>query len=102
MAREDDYDESKAQWVWAERAARARVAELEAALRSVMVGGNHVALLIGSDHPSHTATHDDARKHYAMQEQYEAWCCWRTIMHARDVLEQKWKEAQMRGVKVDK
>ena len=33
MERQDDYDESKAQWVWAERAAKTRVAELEAALR---------------------------------------------------------------------
>lgn len=33
MERPDDYDESKAQWVWSERAARSRVAELEEALR---------------------------------------------------------------------
>ena len=64
-----------------------RIAELEAALRSVMIGGNHVALLIGVPHPPHTATHDEARSFYSMQEQYEAWCCWRTIMQARDVLE---------------
>ena len=65
----------------------ARIVELEAALRSVMIGGNHVALLIGADHPTHEATHDFARSHYKNQDQYEAWCCWRTIMLARDVLE---------------
>ncbi len=56
------------------------------ALRHVLIGGNHVALLIGSDHPPYAATHDEAREHYEMQEQYEAWCCWRTVMYARDAL----------------
>lgn len=70
-----------------EKAAAARIAELEAALRDVMIGGNHCALLIGADHPTHTASHDDALVHYGAGDKYEAWCCWRTIMRARDVLE---------------
>lgn len=60
---------------------------LRAALEKVMVGGNHVALLIGADHPPYTASHNDALKHYGAGDQYEAWCCWRTIMEARDVLD---------------
>lgn len=77
---------------WDEKAMEARIAELEAALKEVLIGGNHVALLIGADHPTHEATHDYAREHYyaspvGCQEHYEAWCCWRTIMRARDVLE---------------
>lgn len=66
-----------------------RIKALETALRSVMVGGNHVALLIGVDHPPYTATHDEALTHYGAGDQYEAWNCWRNIMHARDVLERK-------------
>lgn len=66
---------------------RGRITDLENALRIVLVGGNHAALLIGADHPPYTAPHDAARKHYAgRQDAYEAWCCWQTIMMARDVL----------------
>lgn len=65
-----------------------RVDELEAALRLVMVGGNHCALLIGADHPPADASHETARKHYSgRQEAYEAWCCWQTIMMARVALQ---------------
>jgi hypothetical protein len=69
--------------------ARARIAALEAALQSVMIGGNHVALLIGADHPPYTATHEAALRHYGAGKKYEAWNCWRNIMHARDVLERR-------------
>ena len=52
-----------------------------AALERVLIGGNHLALLIGPDHPPYTATHDDAMAHYqSNHDAYEAWCCWRTIM----------------------
>jgi hypothetical protein len=64
----------------------AEIERLREALRSVMIGGNHVALLIGADHPSHTVTHDEALAHYGAGDQYEAWCCWRSIMHARAAL----------------
>lgn len=67
---------------------RGRISELEAALRNVMIGGNHCALLIGADHPPYQWEPDEARAHYGKrQDAYEAWCCWRAIMHARDVLE---------------
>lgn len=61
-----------------------------AAFERVLVGGNHLGLLIGADHPPYTATHDDARSFYYARNRkdaYEAWCCWRTIMELRDVLE---------------
>jgi hypothetical protein len=66
-----------------------RIEKLEAALRNVMIGGNHVALLIGVGHPPHTATHDKALTHYGAGDAYDAWCCWKTIMEARKALEGK-------------
>jgi hypothetical protein len=68
-------------------AQRLRISELEAALRNVMIGGNHVALLIGADHPPAEATCDMALEFYGPGEKYEAWCCWQAIMRARRVLE---------------
>jgi len=65
-----------------------RIEKLEAALLNVMVGGNHVALLIGVGHPPHTATHDKALTHYGAGDAYDAWCCWKTIMEARKALEE--------------
>lgn len=62
---------------------------LRTALTKIMVGGNHVALLIGADHPPHTASHEEALEHYGAGDKYEAWCCWRTIMEARDVLQRQ-------------
>lgn len=56
--------------------------ELLAALKQVLIGGNHLATIIG-DHPPHTAAHDEALKYYGPSDAYEAWCCWRTIMEAR-------------------
>ena len=57
------------------------------ALEKVMVGGNHLGLIIGVDHPPHTASHEEARTHYADAIwTYEAWCCWKTIMEARPAL----------------
>ena len=35
------------------------------ALEKVMVGGNHLGLIIGVDHPPYTASHEEARTHYA-------------------------------------
>lgn len=66
---------------------RGRISDLESALHLVLVGGNHCALLIGAAHPPADASHETARRHYAgRQDAYEAWCCWQTIMMARDVL----------------
>lgn len=57
------------------------------ALEKVMVGGNHLGLIIGVDHPPYTASHEEARTHYADAIwTYEAWCCWKTIMEARPAL----------------
>ena len=66
-----------------------RIEKLEAALRGVLIGGNHVALLIGVGHPPHTATHEKALTHYGAGDAYDAWCCWKTIMEARKALEGK-------------
>lgn len=67
----------------------ARAPNMDAALREaveamerVATGGNHLGLIIGDDHPPHTASHDTAREHYFAQDQmdrYEAWCCWREM-----------------------
>ncbi len=58
-----------------------------AMVEKVLVGGNHLALLIGADHPPYTASHEDALTHYRQNHDgYEAWCCWATIMELRDVI----------------
>ena len=62
-----------------------RIHQLDRALEKCMIGGNHVALLIGADHPPMTATHDEALTHYGAGDQYEAWCCWKAIMDARTI-----------------
>lgn len=56
------------------------------ALAGVMLSGNHLALLIGADHPSYSARPSDALEHYGAGDQYEIWCAWRAIMHARTAL----------------
>jgi hypothetical protein len=66
--------------------ANARAKRMREALESVMVGGNHLALLIGADHPSFEDDYDTARAHYDGGDQFEAWCCWRSIMQARRAL----------------
>lgn len=62
------------------------VPELREAMQSVMVGGNHLGLVIGDNHPAYTENHESARKHYGTGFHYEAWCAWKTIMHARAAL----------------
>lgn len=62
----------------------------KALLDRVLIGGNHLGLIIGADHPPYTATHDQALEHYIGENHdhdgYEAWCCWRTIMELRDAV----------------
>lgn len=62
----------------------------KALLERVLIGGNHLALIIGADHPPYTATHDQALEHYVGENHdhdgYGAWCCWRTIMELRDAV----------------
>ncbi len=59
---------------------------LDGPIHDVLVGGNHLALLIGADHPPYTAKHEAALEHYGAGDRYEIWCCWRAIMRLRDVL----------------
>ena len=57
------------------------------AIQRVLRGGNHLALLIGADHPPYSATCDEALEHYGSCDAYEAWCCWQTIMQLRDAIQ---------------
>jgi len=50
------------------------------AIDKALVGGNHLALLIGADHPPHTASSDDALEHYGAGDIYDIWCAWRSLM----------------------
>lgn len=67
--------------------AEARIAELEAALRLCMIGGNHLPLIFGVNHPHAGLPVEAALKVFGPGAKYEAWCCWDAIMRARDVLE---------------
>lgn len=65
-------------------------AQLKAALQSVMIGGNHLASILGpDDHLEHTASYENALKHYGAGDKYEVWCCWKSIMDARDAVGEK-------------
>lgn len=66
--------------------------ELAEALKQVMIGGNHLALLIGADHPPADCYHDKALSHYGAGDKYEIWCCWKTIMLARAALSRLGKD----------
>lgn len=65
------------------------IEKLRAALRSVMVGGNHLACVIGPNHLLHTASYEDALQHYGPGDIYDVWCCWKNIMEARAKLGEK-------------
>jgi hypothetical protein len=65
-----------------------RIEQLEAAFDGVLIGGNHLALLIGAGHPPYTATPGYALEHYGSGDTYEIWCCWRSIMQARQALQE--------------
>ena len=69
--------------------AAARIEQLEAALRAVMVGGNHLAIIIGATHPQAGTHHAGALEFYGPGHQYDAWCCWNAIMVARAALEDR-------------
>jgi hypothetical protein len=73
-----------------ENALKNENAQLKAALQSVMIGGNHLASIIGPDaHLPHTALYADALEHYGAGAKYDAWCCWKSIMDARDAVGEK-------------
>ena len=63
-----------------------RIEQLEGALREVMVGGNHLATIIGATHPQAGTHHAAALEFYGPGHQYDAWCCWNAIMAARAAL----------------
>jgi hypothetical protein len=67
----------------------AKIERLEAALREVMVGGNHLAIIIGATHPQAGTHHAGALEFYGPGQQYDAWCCWNAIMAARTALEER-------------
>lgn len=65
----------------------ARIAALEAALRRCMIGGNHLPMIFGVDHPHAGVDHEVACAFFGYGHAYEAWCCWNAIMQAGDVLD---------------
>lgn len=70
---------------WAAR----EIEKLRNALDRILVGCNHLGLLIGCDHPADDADHSEALQHYGAGDQYEIWCCWKTIREASNILEKK-------------
>jgi hypothetical protein len=66
-----------------------RIEQLEAALQKVMIGGNHLATIIGGTHPQAGTHHAAALEFYGPGHQYDAWCCWNAIMNARAALEER-------------
>jgi hypothetical protein len=62
---------------------------LRAALGRVMVGGNHLATIIGATHPQTGSHYEAALQFYGPGHQYEAWCCWNAIMQARAALKEE-------------
>ena len=66
-----------------------RIETLEAALETVMVGGNHLVQLIGTHHPHWTQEPCEALDWYGPNDAYDAWCCWKSIMQARAALGEK-------------
>jgi hypothetical protein len=69
--------------------AAARIEQLEAALQKVMIGGNHLATIIGATHPQAGTHPAGALEFYGPGHQYDAWCCWNAIMVARAALEER-------------
>ena len=66
--------------------AQGRIAELEGALESIFVGGNHIATYMDSSEMPYTAGHDEALEHYGADIRYDMWCCWKAIMEARQAI----------------
>ena len=63
-----------------------RIAQLEAALRDVMVGGNHLAQVLGIGHLAAGSSYEAALEFYGPGPNYDVWCCWNAIMQARAAL----------------
>ena len=60
---------------------------LLAAAKNVLIDGNHLALLIGADHPPYSAEPLAALEHYGVGDTYEIWCAWRSVMQLRDAID---------------
>jgi hypothetical protein len=76
-------------WANNEHALREEVERLRAALRAVMIGGNHLVSIIGATHPQTGSHYEAALQFYGPGHKYDAWCCWNAIMEARAALEEK-------------
>jgi hypothetical protein len=74
-------------------AANALIDTLVEALEKIGIAGNHLGLLLDTDHPLDTASYDDALSHYGGGDKYEIWCAWRGIREGLKALEEakKWK-----------
>lgn len=58
---------------------------VKAAVDACLIGGNHLAALIGKPHPPATATTAEALAHYGDPgPAFQTWCAWRGIMALRD------------------
>ena len=62
---------------------RAENARLRAALQNVMIGGNHLAQVLGIGHLAAGSSYETALEFYGPGPNYDVWCCWNAIMEAR-------------------
>lgn len=68
------------------RALRAEVAVYRAVIEKIMIGGNHLATHIDPEGPDWHEDHSLALDFYGAGPAYDAWCCWRAIMQAREMM----------------
>ncbi len=61
----------------------------DAALRAVMIGGNHLAVWLPDPCPPVETEPLAALEQIGAGIHYDVWCCWRSIMHARAALQAK-------------
>lgn len=59
---------------------------LKAAVEKMLIGGNHLATHIDPEGPDWHEDHSLALDFYEAGPAYDAWCCWRAIMQAREML----------------
>ena len=65
---------------------QANLAKALAALDGVMVGGNHLAVWLPYDHPTAETEPQVALEQIGAGVSYDVWCCWRSIMKARNTI----------------
>ena len=68
----------------------AKLAKAREGLEGVFIGGNHLALIIGVDHPTYTTDHFEALEFYGEDRltEYNAWSAWAAIMRVRLTLKE--------------